>query len=135
MSAATQPYQNDLEVVRSIRALADRGLSRAAGAPLVEGNAVRLLQDARENYPAWLDAIAAARRWVHFENYIFREDKTGEMFAQALIARAQAGVCVRVIYDWLGGFGKTSGKFWARLRQSGIEVRCYNPPRLDAPFG
>src|SRR5574337_1375499 len=26
-------------------------------------------------------------------------------------------------------------KFWARLRDAGVEVRCYNPPHLDAPFG
>lgn len=123
------------EVDLSVHALAAQLLSRTAGAPLTECNSVRLLRDARENYPAWLSAIGAARRWIHFENYIFREDQTGEMFAQTLIAKARAGVQVRVIYDWLGGFGRTSRKFWARLRDAGVEVRCYNPPHLDAPFG
>jgi cardiolipin synthase len=119
----------------SVRALADQALSRAAGAQLIEGNSVRLLRDARENYPAWLEAITAARQQVHFECYIIREDQTGEMFAEALIARAKAGVRVRIIYDWLGGLGKTSREFWNRLRAGAVEVRCYNPPRLDAPFG
>jgi len=54
----------------SVRALADRAFSRAAGAPLVAGNAVRLLRDAGENYPAWLDAIRRASHHVHFESYI-----------------------------------------------------------------
>jgi hypothetical protein len=36
----------------------------------------------------WFDAVAAARRWIHFENHIFSEDKTGEMFAEALIAQS-----------------------------------------------
>ncbi len=35
----------------------DRAFSRAAGAPLTLRNSVRLLLDARENFPAWLDAI------------------------------------------------------------------------------
>ncbi|PWU11787.1 MAG: cardiolipin synthase B [Verrucomicrobia bacterium] len=134
-SSEPQPGFGGAESLLSARALAAQALSRTAGAPLIEGNGVRLLRDARENYPAWLEAIAAARQWIHFENYIFREDKTGAMFAQALIARARAGVKVRVIYDWMGGFGRTSRKFWARLREAGIEVRCYNPPRLDAPLG
>ena len=43
-----------------MRELADQAFSRAAGAPLVEGNSVRLLIDAKENYPAWLEAIGAA---------------------------------------------------------------------------
>ena len=43
---------------------ATRAFSRAAGAPLISGNSVRLLTDAGENYPAWLDAIGAAKRHV-----------------------------------------------------------------------
>ena len=42
---------------------------------------------------------------------------------------------VRVIYDWLGNVGKTSRRFWNALRAAGVEVRCYNPPRFDSPFG
>jgi cardiolipin synthase A/B len=118
-----------------VRALADQAFSRAAGAPLVEGNRVRLLKDAKENYPAWLDAIGAARRYIHFESYIIHEDEAGGMFADALIAKAQEGVRVRLVYDWMGGFGKTSRRFWNHLRAGGVEVRCYNPPRLDSPLG
>ena len=121
--------------MREVRALADQAFSRAAGAPLVEGNHVRLLKDARENYPAWLDAIGAANHYIHFESYIIQEDDTGRKFADALIAKAQEGVRVRLIYDWMGGFGKTSRRFWNRLRAGGVEVRCYNPPRLDSPLG
>jgi cardiolipin synthase A/B len=89
--------------------------SRAAGAPLIGGNRVRLLKDARENYPAWLDAIGAAKRHIHFESYIIHEDNTGREFADALIAKAREGVRVRLIYDWMGGFGKTSRGFWNRF--------------------
>lgn len=125
----------DRALTPSVRALADQAFSRAAGAPLVAGNRVRLLKDAHENYPAWLEAIAAASRHVNFESYIIHEDAAGADFADALIGAARRGVSVRVIYDWLGGFRKTSRRFWNRLRANGIEVRCYNPPRFDAPFG
>ncbi len=114
---------------------ADQAFSRAAGAPLIDGNHVRLLKDAGENYPAWLDAIAAANDHVHFESYIIYEDETGLRFADALIAKAREGVSVRLIHDWVGGVGKTSRRFWDRLRAGGVEVRCYNPPRLGSPFG
>ena len=117
------------------RDLAGRAFSRAAGAPLVEGNGVRLLIDARENYPAWLEAIAGAKDHVHFESYILYDDAVGRRFADALIEKARAGVRVRLVYDWLGGLGKTSRAFWNRLREGGVEVRCFNPPRLDSPVG
>jgi cardiolipin synthase len=121
--------------ISSARAFADQAFSRAAGAPLIEGNRVRLLKDASENYPAWLDAIASAKHHIHFESYIIHEDDTGREFSDALIAKSRDGVRVRLIYDWLGGFGKTSRRFWRRLRAGGVEVRCYNPPRFDSPLG
>jgi len=119
----------------AVRSFADRAFSRAAGAPLVQGNDVRLLKDAKENYPAWLEAIAGAQRYIHLEMYIIHEDEAGWMFADALVAKAREGVRVRIIYDWMGGIRKTSRSFWNHLRDNGIEVRCYNPLRLDSPFG
>ena len=118
-----------------LRLLADQAFSRAAGAPLVEGNSIQLLCDAEENYPAWLDAIGSARRWVHFESYIIHDDTTGHEFAEALMAAAKRGVRVRVIYDWLGAISATTWMYWERLRRAGVEVRPFNQPRLDAPLG
>src|SRR3954469_3591109 len=92
----------------SLRPMAEQALTRAAGAPLIAGNQVRLLKDAAENYPAWLDAIRASRKHVHFESYIIHEDSAGALFAEALLAAAARGVRVRLIYDWMGGFGKAS---------------------------
>ena len=135
MSVAIQLDRRERITIPPVRALADQAFSRAAGAPLVEGNSVRLLKNASENYPAWLDAIGAARRYIHFESYIIHEDHTGWMFADALVAKARDGVRVRLLYDWMGGFGKTSRTFWNHLRAAGVEVRCYNPPRWDSPLG
>ncbi|MEN3329248.1 MAG: cardiolipin synthase [Acidobacteriota bacterium] len=119
----------------SVRDLANQAFSRAAGAPLIGGNRVRLLKDAHENYPAWLAAIKAAERYIHFESYIIHEDSAGWMFADALVAKAREGVQVRLLYDWMGGLGKASRSFWNHLRAGGVEVRTYNPPRLESPFG
>jgi cardiolipin synthase len=135
MSGVVQLRHPERDQMPPVRALANQAFSRASGAPLVEGNQVRLLIDARENYPAWLEAINAAKHHIHFESYIIHEDDTGWMFADALTAKAREGVRVRLIYDWMGGFGKTSRSFWNHLRAGGVEVRCYNPPRLDSPFG
>jgi len=115
-------------------ALLDQAFTRAGGAPLVRGNGVRLLKDAAENYPAWLTAIRNAEQTIYFENYFFCEDEVGAQFADALAARARAGVRVRLIYDWVGGFRKASGQFWRTLRAAGVEVRCFNPPRLLSPI-
>lgn len=122
------------EAVAPLRLLADQAFSRAAGAPLIPGNDVRLLRNAAENYPAWIDAIRSARKTIHFETYILHADKVGYEFAEILEAKAREGVKVRLIYDWFGARGATSFLFWRRLRKAGVEVRCFNPPRLDDPI-
>lgn len=119
----------------SERSLLEQAFSRAAGTPLVTGNSVRLLRNAGENYPAWLEAIAGAERTIHFETYIIWDDDQGAAFADALAAKARNGVRVRLIYDWLGAVGKTPRRFWDSMIRAGAEVRCFNPPRFSSPLG
>jgi cardiolipin synthase len=118
----------------SLRTLGEQALSRAAGAPLVPGNRIRLLRDATENYPAWLAAIERARRTVQLETYIFADDAVGNRFADALVACAARGVRVRVLHDWFGDRGEAGRRFWRRLEGAGVEVRSFNPFRFDAPL-
>ena len=113
--------------------LIDRALLRATGAPRSDGNAVRLLRDARENYPAWLAAIEGAQRTIFFESYIVADDAVGQRFVAALAARARAGVAVRVVHDWLGCLG--SHGIWDELTEAGAEVRAFNPFSFGSPFG
>jgi len=119
----------------SLRLLADQAFSRAAGAPLVGGNAVRLLRDAAEHFPAWREAISAGTRSIMFESYIIDHDAVGTGFRDLLVERARAGVAVRVIQDWLGSPGKLSRRFWRPLLAAGGEIRTFNPPRFDSPLG
>jgi cardiolipin synthase len=119
----------------SARRLADQTFARAAGAPLIPGNTVRILRDAKENYPAWLEAIASATTTIHFETYIIHRDEIGLQFAKALADKARQGVRVRLLYDWLGSFSFSLRSRWPMLAQAGVEIRSFNPPRIDRPFG
>jgi cardiolipin synthase len=110
-----------------------RAIDRAGAAKPIPGNRVELLQDGPETYGAMLGIIAGARHYIHFENYIIRDDDTGWRFAKALAERAKAGVKVRVLYDYLGCVS-TSRKFWRYLRDAGCEVRCFRPPDILRPW-
>jgi cardiolipin synthase A/B len=118
-----------------LRLLAEQALSRAAGAPLLGGNSLELLIDGPAHFNAWLKEIRGAQRRVLLENYIMRDDEVGRAFRDALVDRAQAGVMVAVVVDWLGCLGQSRGAFWAPLRAAGGQVRVFNRPRLGEPFG
>jgi cardiolipin synthase len=109
-------------------------LKRATGASRVEGNALRLQFDGPFTFDAWIEAIDGAREYVHFENYILRDDRVGRVFRDALVRKAKEGVQVRVLYDWMGSWA-TRRRFWKPFREAGVEVRAFNRPSLRDPFG
>lgn len=123
----------DLPVID--RDFIDQSFARVTGAPLIGGNDVRLLIDAGQNYPAWMAAIENAEERIYFESYIIHGDEQGHLYADALIKKAKEGVEIKLIYDWMGGVGKTSWIFWRKLKQGGVDVRCYNPPKFTDPLG
>ena len=103
-----------------------RGLWRIAAADVSAGNRVQLLRDGPMAFGAMLDAIGQARETIDLEMYIFRDDGTGQRFADALLEAARRGVQVRVLVDWLGG-RSTREAFFERMRAAGIEVCIFNP--------
>ncbi len=52
-----------------------------------------------------LEAIRAARHYIHAEYYIIRNDELGRRFVEALAERAREGVAVRLVYDAVGCAG------------------------------
>lgn len=112
--------------------LAERAFLRTTGADAIHGNAVRLLIDAHENFPAWLEAIRSAQRAILFEMYIVDDDDIGRAFAEALAERARAGVAVKVLVDWLGG--RRGKNAWKALDGTGAEMRMFNAPGLASPL-
>jgi cardiolipin synthase len=132
MSASTQ---RAIRFDAPLRRMAEQALSRAAGAPLLGGNRVELLIDAGENYAAWLAAMRGAQSRILMENYIFRDDDVGRQFRAVLVERAEAGVRVHVICDWLGCLGQSRMHFWQPLIEAGGQVRSFNPFQFTSPFG
>jgi cardiolipin synthase len=93
--------------------------------PLYVDSRVELLIDGPATYAAMLDAIAAAQHFIHIETYIFADDNVGQIFADALIAKAGDGVHVRVIFDSLGSLSSAAA-FFDDMREAGIEVYEYH---------
>jgi cardiolipin synthase len=108
-------------------------LGRAtSGNPLLAGNAVGPLLNGDEAYPAMLEAIRGARRFVHLASYIFDARGVGAEFVQALGDAHARGVEVRVMLD---AFGELYGlpRAGAALEEAGVEFLRFLPLRLFPP--
>lgn len=109
-------------------------MARATGTAQLGGNRVHLQFDGPSTFDAWKEAIHGARRYVHFENYILRNDGVGREFRDLLSRKAREGVEVRVLHDWVGCWA-TPRRYWRPYREAGVEVRAFNRPSLRDPLG
>lgn len=98
------------------------------GPVILPGNRFDVYVNGDEIFPPMLAAIASARRSISFETYIYWSGQIGKKFADALAERAQAGVKVHVLLDWVGS-SKMDKQYLATMQQAGVDVRRYNEPR------
>ena len=101
-------------------------MESVTGSPLIRGNRVTLLIDGPATYAAMFEAVKNAEDHINIETFIFRDNDIGRAFADLLLHKHAEGVQVNLIYDSVGSFS-TSGTFFSRLRDGGIQVLEFNP--------
>jgi cardiolipin synthase A/B len=133
-STVTTPVTSEKQIRREIKARYSvedpefrASMSHLLGAPLVDGNKVDQLQNGDEIFPAMLDAIRGAQKSINLESFIWSSGKVSTEFVNALSERAEAGVKVHVIVDWLGSLYLKS-KDAKRMRDAGVKLVRMNPP-------
>jgi len=103
-----------------------RSLEGIIGVPMTEGNAVTVLRNGDEIFPAMLEAIAAATRTIDFLTFVYWRGEIGDRFAHALADRAKAGVRVRVLLDaW--GARPIDHALVELMEEAGVMVHWFRP--------
>lgn len=90
----------------------------------IPGNAVHLLENGHDYFPALEASLDAAEREVYLQTYIFAADATGRRIADALARAAARGVTVRVMVDGFGG-REFVRSLMDELIAAGVEVQIY----------
>jgi cardiolipin synthase A/B len=97
--------------------------------PPVEGNRFELLPDYEPAIARLVADIDAAKHFAHLLYYIFADDATGRLVADALARAAGRGVVVRVLMDAIGSRDGLA-RLAPALRIAGCEVTAVMPLRL-----
>lgn len=122
--------QRDLVLPEKYRSLIELFKNQSQALPFKDSHA-EIYTDGYVFFPALLAAIARATHHIHITTYIIEDDPLGHLVADALIAQAQKGVEVRLIYDDVGCW-KVRNRFFERLREGGVEVHSFMPVRFPA---
>jgi cardiolipin synthase A/B len=103
-----------------------RSMSGLYGSNLLGGNRVETLVNGDRIFPAMLEAIRQAQVSINFETYVYWSGRIADEFADALIERAQAGVEVRVMLDWVGSIPMEAGLV-QRMEAAGVRIVRFRP--------
>lgn len=101
-------------------------LLNSSRSPLSLHNRITILDSGRKTFDSIIEAMRGAKSYIHLEYYIFEDDTIGGEIATILMDKAAEGIEVRMIYDDVGSWSLSS-KFIRRLREAGVDVRCFMP--------
>lgn len=110
-----------------------RRLETVIGTPFTEGNALTVLRNGDEIFPAMLGAIRAARSTVDLMTFVYWRGDIAREFAVAMSERARAGVRVRLLIDALGGRLIETDLVEA-MDRAGVQVEWFRKPLVKSPF-
>ena len=99
-------------------------LAHNPGSILTAHNEVEILQDADQFYPRLLEDLKQAQHHIHLQYYIWTDDEFTQQVRDVLIAKAQAGVEVRALYD-ASSRSMMSKDYIAALTDGGVQFHPY----------
>ena len=96
-------------------------------------NEAKLIRGGKDYFQCLLELIGNAQYSIHLQVYIFDEDTTGKMVADALMQAAMRNVKVYMLVDGYASKG-LSKSFIQKLKESGVFFRHFEPVLKTSNF-
>lgn len=100
-----------------------------SGLPLLGGNRLDLFTDGKKTFDALFHSIQSAQSYVLVNYYIMKHDVIGEALQKILVAKAQAGVQVWLLFDELGS-NKLPRRFLREMKDAGVHFHSFGTNRF-----
>jgi cardiolipin synthase len=88
------------------------------------GSNITVYTRGKDKFDALLEDLRQAQHYIHFQYYIFNDDKIGHKVRDALIEKAREGVKIRILYDDVGSWD-TKNRFFEEMKKEGVEIYSF----------
>ncbi len=116
-------FRNDESMVKS-RLI--KLLLKNSNSAFTVNNVVEVLTNGEPTYSSIIRELESAKKHIHMEYFIIRNDIIGNKIKDILIDKAKEGVEIRFIYDSVGCW-KLGKKYINSLKESGAQVYPFYP--------
>ncbi len=93
---------------------------------------VALVHSGPEYFDRIIEIINGSKKDIHFHNYIFATDATGELIADVLIKAAKRGIKIYILLDSFGSVDLKDSDLEKSMEAAGIRVRFFSPYYLSS---
>ena len=108
------------------RFLIGKAIHTVSGADLMLRNRMEILVNGEATFGSIKSELRKAKRFIHMQYYIIKDDGIGREIRDILIEAASRGVKVRVLYDAVGSW-KLKREYVETLRSAGVECHSFMP--------
>jgi cardiolipin synthase len=106
-------------------------LNLNSGSYLTKNNKVTTFRNGEEKYESLIKDIAEAKKFVHIEYFIIKNDTIGRLLQKELIKKAAAGVEVKLLYDKWASRGFFKNAFTALIKSGGKVAVQHNIQQIN----
>lgn len=99
------------------------------GALLSDDNDLQIIIDGNDKFDSLIEDINRAKRFIHIQYYIIKNDVVFGRIMKALERKVTEGVEVRILFDAMG-CRFVSAKMWKELQRKGIKTGEFFPALL-----
>lgn len=123
-------FSKEIEKDKNLNWLFNYGLNQQYK-PIYKNNQIKIISDNTQLFEESIKLIRSAKKYINIQSYIYSYSGFwSKIFFTELIKKANEGVKVRLIYDWLGSHRRVNNKIYKQLQDYGVEVACFNPKGL-----
>lgn len=98
----------------------------SSGAVFSDDNEITVFTDGNEKFDALIEDMKQAKKYIHVQYYIIRNDVLFQRIKDVLIQKVKEGVEVRILFDGMGG-RTVRQKCWDELKKQGIKIAEFFP--------
>ena len=95
---------------------------------LTPGNDVKILLNGENFFPSVMEALGKAKESIYLDFYRINDDRVGNLLGAILREKAESGVEVSIIYDYIGSYA--SDEYFKYLNSAGVRTAVFNPVSL-----
>lgn len=108
------------------RFLIGKAIHTTSGADLTTRNRVDILINGEEVFDSIKRELCKAKKFIHMQYYIIKDDKIGGEIRDILTEAASSGIKVRVLYDAVGSW-KLKREYVEILKKAGVDCHSFMP--------